>query len=326
MTGASAVQIINWPEIEMPLQSGTYGAMNQVWQNQQANANQWASQAKANDDAWREQHKKDIEAWTKQQDKWFAAWAIAQAAYAAAQTLLANNALDAAKDAAAKQYNIANRQQNIAEEEYARYKQHFAACENKTIDEECARPEYSEDIEAQANRAVVEVRKQFSLARQQLQRRRQRYCIGSIIYQEQQLAVEEARAIAQAKEKVRRYLEERQESRRDKYFNRKLQLFNIGRNIKADAIGEFGKAAQGIAAGTNVELAARNQFYGAIMSSLGGVMGAFLPQRQMGYSFSQGQRFGSSIGGLSTRGYGDMPEVGTIGYPGSGWSGFGSEG
>jgi hypothetical protein len=151
-----------------------------------------------------------------------------------------------------------------------------------------------------------------------------------VIAQERQLAIEEARSIAQAKEKVRRYLEERQESRRDKYFNRKLQLFNIGRNIKADAVGEFGKAAHSMAAGADTEMAARNQFYGAVMSSLGGVMGAMLPQRQSSFGgfggFNQGQRFGSSIGGMSSRSYSDMPEVGTMGFAGSGWSGFGSEG
>lgn len=278
----SAVIIGNWQDMQLPMQSslenGVYAANNQIWMNQQANANQWAAQAKANDDAWRTTHAEDVAKWEAEQSAWRSSWTIAQAAYAAAQVLLANNALEAAKDAADKQYEIADRQQVIAEQEYARYSAHFAPCENTTIDEECARPEYAEDIEAQANQAVVDVRRQFTIARQQLQRRRHRYCIGPLLAQERELAIEEARVISEAKEKVRRYLEERQENRRDKYFNRKLQLFNIGRGIKADAVGELARSAQGIAAGTDIELAARNQFYGAILSSFGGLLGSFLPR------------------------------------------------
>ena len=51
----SAVMISNWQGMQMPMQAslenGVYAAQNQLWLNQQANANQWASQAKANDDA-----------------------------------------------------------------------------------------------------------------------------------------------------------------------------------------------------------------------------------------------------------------------------------
>jgi hypothetical protein len=277
----SAVVISNWQGLQMPMQAslenGVYAAQNQLWLNQQANADTWASQAKANDDAWRARHEQDVTAWQEEQESWRTDWAIAQAAYAAAQTYLADKAFDAAEDAADKQYDIADRQQTIADEEYGRYSVHFAPCENTTVDTVCQRPEYTEDIEAQANRAVADVRLQFTIARQQLQRRRNRYCLGAVLAGEREIAIEEARATADAKEKVRRFLEERQDNRRDKYFNRKLQLFNIGRGIKADAVNDFGRAAQGIAQGTSIELEARNQYYGAILSSFGGLLGAFLP-------------------------------------------------
>ncbi|OLL27474.1 hypothetical protein BTH42_32015 [Burkholderia sp. SRS-W-2-2016] len=315
--GGDATAITNWPGMQDPMQSGVYGAINQVWFNQQANANTWATQAKANDDANRAQRDRDMQTWSQQQSDWRTAWAISQAAYAAAQVLLANNALNAAKDAADKQYDIADRQQNIAEEEYARYSAHFAPCENATVDIECARPEYTEPIEDEANRAATEIRVQFGLSRQQAQRRRNRYCIGAVIALDRTMAIEEARSVAEAKERTRRYLEERQEQRRDKFFNRKLQLFNIGRNIKADAVNELRASAEGIGRGTDIELAARNQYYGAILSSLGGLIGAFLPNS----SVPQASRSAASIGGVSS--FGSVSSFGGATLMGPGGLGYG---
>lgn len=326
--GGDAVSITNWSQMQDPLGQGVQYGVNQVWMNQQANANQWAAQAKANDDEWRSQQADNVKKWTDQQSEWRTAWIVAQAAYAAAQTLLANNALDAAKDAAEKQYDIADRQQTIAEQEYARYSTHFAPCEDATIDEECARPEYVEPIEDEANRAIVDIRRQFGIARAQAQRRRNRYCIGSVIAIDRQLSIDEARAGGEAKERVRRFLEERQESRRDKYFNRKLQLFNIGRNIQASSVGELNAAAAGFARGSDIELAGRNQFYGAILSSLGGLMGAGLSMvgAPTGFGSQQGGRSSSSIGGsssfASTTGFGG---AGLMGPGGLGY-GFGASG
>ncbi|SIO50496.1 hypothetical protein SAMN05444172_2573 [Burkholderia sp. GAS332] len=312
-----AVAVANWGGMQVPMQQGTFNALDAVWINNQANADKWTQAVLDSQNASREQHAKDVKTWADQQDKWQLIYSISQAAYAAAQTLLANNALEAATDAADKQYDIANRQQTIAETEYARYSAHFAPCENATIDEECARPEYTEPIEDEANRAAVDVRAQFAISRQQLQRRRSRYCVGAVIAQERTFAVEEARAVAEGKERARRFLEERQESRRDKYFNRKLQMFNIGRGIKADAVGEFGQAAQGIARGTEIELAGRNQYYGAILSSLGGLMGAILPNS----SVPQASRSAASIGGVGS--YGSVTNFGGAPMMGPGGLGYG---
>ncbi|WP_157651718.1 hypothetical protein [Burkholderia ubonensis] len=321
---ADAVAITNWGEMQAPLESGYYGAMSQIWNYQQANADTWAAAAQQEDKLNREQHAADIKAWKEWQEEWLTAWAVAQAAYAAAQVLLANNALEAAKDAANKQYDLANRQLTIAEEEYARFKAHFAPCENATIDAECARPEYTEPIEDEANRAVVEIRAQFSNVQQQAQRRRNRYCVGATIATDRQLAIEQARASGEAKERVRRYLENRQFDRQQAYFNRKLQLFNIGRGMPAEAIQGIGTAASLLQRGSDIELTARNQFYGAILSGLGGVMGAGL-SAYMGpspVSSTQGARSGSSIGGFG--GFSSVTSFGAGFGPGGLGYGFGA--
>ncbi|MGF6936855.1 hypothetical protein OKW41_006017 [Paraburkholderia sp. UCT70] len=315
--------ITNWGDMESPASSAYFSALDKVWSQNQANADVWAEKALESDKALREQQQKNLEEWQKQQENWRDAWIVAQAAYAAAQTLLANNALEAAKDAAEKQYEIADRQQQIAEREYERYSAHFAACEDATIDAECARPEYLEPIEQEANRAIVDIRRQFGIARAQAQRRRNRYCIGSVIAIDRQLSIDEARAGGEAKERVRRFLEERQESRRDKFFNRKIQLFNIGRNIQASSVTEMNAAAQGFQRGTDIELAARNQFYGAILSSLGGLMGAGLSMvgAPTGFGSAQGGRTSSSIGGSSS--FSSAVGFGGAGLMGPGGLGYG---
>jgi hypothetical protein len=302
--------------MQFPVENATYNAIHHAWIDNQANAGEWTKQVLQAQSLDREQHKKDVETWEKTQEKWMVAWAIAQGAYAAAQVLLANNALDAAKDAADKQYDLANRQMVIAEEEYARFKEHFAPCENATADEECARPEYTEPIEDEANRAVVEVRMQFSNAQLQLQRRRNRYCVGAAIAGDREFAIQQALAVGQAKERARRFLEGRQFDRQQVYYNRKMQALNLGRGMPAQAIQGIGAAANLTAQGTEIALAARNQFAGAILSGLGGLLGAGVSAYAGPVSpFGQGGRMGTGIGGLgafdATTSFGSSPGFGT---------------
>lgn len=232
----------------------------------------------------------------EEQEKWRDRWAIAQAAYASAQVYLADRALDAAKDQAEKQYDIADRQQKIAELEYKRYSTYFAPCEDKSVSEECARPEYQEDIEEQVRRAGLAVKMQLSRERELLNRRRVRYCVGAYIAGERELAIREVQLVAQAQEQTRRYLEEREFNRQQVYFDRKTQMLNLGKGIPAQTIQAYGAVAQGYAAGGEVELAARNQFYGSVLSGLGGLIGAFVPNVNTPLGGIQGSRQASSIG------------------------------
>lgn len=66
-------------------------------------------------------------------------------------------------------------------------------------------------------------------------------------------------------------------------------MFNIGRGIKADAIGELNQSLAGLTAGNDIALAARNQYCDAILSSFGGLIGA-------GMNF-----FGGSANGVTSR-------------------------
>lgn len=303
--GGGAVQITNWGDMDLhwaDMEGPAQQAQMYVWNQTQANADTWASNANTTSNNWIDAYKAK---WSEDnslvqglQSTWTTTWAAAQAAYALAQTTLAKNALDAATDAAGKQYDIANRQQTIADDEYTRYTQHYAPCEDNTVDFECKRTvPYTEDIETECARATADVRKQFSLLRQQLLRRQSRYCMGAAAAQERTLAIEEAVAVAAAKERVRRFLEEREFNRDTAYFNRKLQLFNIGRGLKADALAEMRGASASYELGSETELAARNQYYGAVLSSVGGLIGAALPMVNSSPMPAQRSSFG--IGGIS---------------------------
>lgn len=278
-----SVSISNWGE-------DTYlASQKEYFGYVQANYDKWAQYGTK----YLDQQRKD---WKEVQESWQLKWAIAQAAYAAAQTYLADRALDAAKDQAEKQYDIANRQQDIAESEYGRYSEYFAPCENKSVREECERPEYREDIELQVRRAGLAVRAQMATERAMLNRRRTRYCIGAAVAGDRELMIKEMKLVAQAQEQTRRYLEEREFNRQQVYFNRKSQMLNLGKGIPAQTIQSYSGIAQITAAGSEIELAARNQFYGAVLSGLGGLIGAFVPNVNTPLGGIQGSRQASSIG------------------------------
>lgn len=313
--------IDNWPGMLDPL--------NSLYTNIAANAGQWLNGSQqATQDA--------INAWKTYQEEFLIAWAVAQAAYAAAQVLLANNALKAAENLADQQYDLADRQLTIAEQEYARFTEYFAPCENATVSQECARPEYTEPIYDEQQRAIVGVRAAFANSQQQANRNRQRYCFGAFIGVERTMAIEQARTAAQTTEQVRRFLEDRQFNRQQVYYNRKLQILNLGRGLPAEAISGIQSAAAIDLQGDQMVTAARNQFYGAILSGLGGVMGAgisaFLgPSPVTMQGLNNGMGIGgynsftsvSNFGGTSTTGAsalfgqsysGTLPWMSTLGY------------
>jgi len=296
--------------------------MTSMWGNTQLNAGEWAEIAL-------QQAQTNAAALKQWQTEWLAAWVAAQAATAAAQVLLANNALQAAENAANQQYDLANRELSIAEAEYARFTEYFAPCENASVQEECARPEYTEPIEKEANRAAVETRVQFANAMQQMQRRRNRYCVGSMVAAERTFAIEQARAVAGAKEQVRRYLEDRQFQRQQTYFDRKMRVLSMGRNLPTEAISGINNAASIDSRGQEWALAARNQFLSAISRGIGNVIGAgvsaFVGPVPLQNSFlsSAGPLIGNSFSSVTS--FGSVPGASTMFGPNYGMlAGIGS--
>lgn len=224
---------------------------------------------------------------------------------AAQQLAIAGLQYAAAQYIADKQHDIANRQMVIAETEHARYTQHFWCVENTLADEQCALPEYTPDYETQAARAVLDVRKQFDVARQQLLRTRTRYCGRMTDLAMCDLAGAEARAAAEARNKAYRYEEARRDSKSDTRFNRMLQVSNLGRNIAGQSVRDMQAAGQ-------LEMGILQQRLGSINNVLGALSG--------GLSGIIQTQFAPNVGGVGVNGGGMGGNFATQQISTQGWN------
>ena len=216
-----------------------------------------------------------------QQDKWreqyIAAAELARTAafYQAAQAVIIAGIQAAAADYAAdQQWNIANRQMSIAEEEYARYKEHFICNEHLLADEACAVTVPVPDYVTRADRSVTDVRRSFDQARRKLARNRSRYCMADFSRRMCDLEAVEAKTVAQTRDASYRFEEERVRALDDARFNRAIQVANLGRGIQATQVSTY-NSAMGIA---NSAIATRlggiNNLLGAVSGGLGGLIQA----------------------------------------------------
>lgn len=261
-----------------------YKAINELYKNNMANADKWMQHlGKAN-----ESYEKNEAEYIKLQEKYLDYWKIAQAAYGAAATLLAKNIYEASKHATDKQFDIADRQEQRAKEAFDRYNRIYAPCEDKTVQKECSRPEYKEDIDEQVKRAGISIYKIKAKSLDNLKAIRSRYCAGAFCDTTKELELETLKELAKNQNAIRRFLEEREFNRDTHYFNRKLQLFNVGNKIEANALNIESQSLAVRANAEQIRDQARQQFYGSILSSLGGILGAFGPtvptHGSMGYT------------------------------------------
>lgn len=220
---------------------------------------------------------------SQQQDLWRtryeeAADAARQAAfYQAAQAVIIAGIQAAAADHAAdQQWNIANRQMTIAEEEYERYKEHFICVEHELADDACEDQLYTPDYETRPNRTVVDVRRQFSQARKRLERQRSRYCLNDFGRAMCDLEAKEARATAAGKDAGYRYEESQQIMFDDRRFNRRIQVSNLGRNIQAQQVQTYASAMGMANAAIATRLSGINNFLGAVSGGISGMIQANL--------------------------------------------------
>lgn len=261
-------------------------------------------------------HKSLFDSWlaaqTASQGVWAAAYADAAekarlAAFfqAAQQLAIAGLQYAAAQYIADKQFEIADRQMRIAETEHDRYTQHFWCVENLLADEQCALPEYTPDYLTQSARAVLDVRKQFDVQRQQLLRMRTRYCGRVIDFGLCDLAGAEARAAAEARDKAYRYEEARRDAKSDLRFNRQLQVSNLGRNIAAQSVRDMQAAGQLEMGVLQQRLGSINNVLGALSGGLSGIIQTqFAPSVGGGGSITGGGMGGNfATQQISTQGW-----------------------
>lgn len=159
------------------------------------------------------------------------------------------------------QYDIADRQMSIAEEEYCRYKSIYVPCEDALLAEVCAEmiPEVQYDV--YADRALRDVNKQFDLLRQRLARTRSRYCMADNLRSHCELEKAQALTTIAARDAAYRYAESRRDYLEARRWERRTRMLGHGRDIFAGQSNAYnsgsGQAIQALQSGQN----ARNQIF-----------------------------------------------------------------
>lgn len=159
-----------------------------------------------------------------------------------------------------QQYDIADRQMVIAEEEYQRYKDDFIPCETAFVEEQCAIAKPVVEYTIRADRVTRDVRKQFALSRQILGRARTRFCLVDYTHDLIDLGKAEALAIVAARSQAYREAEERHDQLDAKRWDRRTWAINLGREVMtgqsniysgamgaaSDAVGTRGNAMRNL--------------------------------------------------------------------------------
>lgn len=207
--------------------------------------------------------------------------AIFQALQAVAFGLLEFTSADRTAD---KQYDIADRQMRIAEEEYQRYKDHYVECEDALAAEICAMECAETDYETRADRATRDVRKQFAIARANMQRSRLRYCAADMFHDLCSMEKAEALAVVQARDIAYRYAETYRDILDQRRWERRVVILQHGRNIMTGQSSIYDSGANGAIAALSAGHEARTNLYGTMSGALGAIINARFAQRIANYN------------------------------------------
>lgn len=212
----------------------------------------------------------------------------------AVDNYIAGKQRDLVRSIANDQAALANRQLVIAEKEYCRYATVFAPVEDATMAAAAADPRYVPQYALHMGRARNDAARAFGKAITGLNRRLSRYCAGANANLLREIHTEWARTEVDAVNHVWRYEELQAWRRDDVQFNRKLQLFNVGRSLQAGATGDTRAATAAIGGANEALLSGMGGYYGALQASFGRYSGYLLQQ-----SRANGlQSFGMGVGAL----------------------------
>lgn len=172
------------------------------------------------------------------------------------------------------QYEIADRQMIIAEEEYQRYKDVYIECEEALNAEVCAlvRPtvEYGQ-VRASALRAVT---KQFSLQRAKMLRVRKRFCAVDTLHDVCDLNKTEALVSIAAMQAATKAAEERRDFLENERWTKKTWGVSLGRQVMTGQsdiyAGAMGLASDAVGARGN----AMRGLLGTLSGAVGGILNA----------------------------------------------------
>lgn len=188
------------------------------------------------------------------------------------------------------QYDIADRQMKIAEEEYCRYKTVYRACEDALAQEVCAMVVPETDYDLYANRASRDVLRQFADVRKKLGRTRNRYCFKDHMTEHCNLAKTEALALVSTRDAAYRTAEKRNDYLIELRWRKRMEMFAMGRSIQTGQSAIYDGAAGLATQALQAEQNALSSYLGRLSNSLSQVAGAYYaPQIDAPSVFGIGQ-------------------------------------
>lgn len=200
-----------------------------------------------------------------------------------------------------QQYDIANRQMSIAEEEYARYKCVYVECEDNYSSEICAMQLPTVDYAIYADRLERDVRKKFSNARNKLIRSRSRYCVADTLGALCDMEKAEALSLVAARDTGYRYAEARRDVLDERRHSRRMEIFTHGRNIKTDQSNSYISGMTQASSALANELAAKSSLYNTVFGVGQGLLNSYYIKTNNPFPYGTGY---TGTGGARTSGAG----------------------
>ena len=191
---------------------------------------------------------------------------------------IASKQRDLVRSIANDQAALANRQLVMAEKEYCRYATVFAPVEDATMAQVATDPRYVPQYELHMGRARNDAARAFGKAITGLNRKLSRYCAGANANLLREVHTEWARTEVDAVNHAWRYEELQAWRRDDVQFNRRLQMFNVGRSLQASATGDMRAATAAIGGANEALMGGMSGYYGALQASFGRFSGYLMQQ------------------------------------------------
>ena len=180
------------------------------------------------------------------------------------------------KQIADRLYDLANRQQSLAEEMYAHYKEQYQQHEvelGKQINNYFAKP-YVQQYDTTAGRFVVNARAHMTGKRREVLMCASQYCTGAVKTALRDIAVQEANLVGNAMNSAVKYENLREQRMEDKWLQVRVSFIQTGRGVSGQAITGIDGAVTAFSRFGADPGAALSQLLGTAAYTIGGIIDA----------------------------------------------------
>lgn len=178
------------------------------------------------------------------------------------------------KEIADRVYDLASRQQSLAEEMYSHYKAQYQPHEialGKQIDNYFANP-YRPQYDTTGGRFVVNARAQMTGKRREVLMCASQYCTGAVKTALRDLAVREANLVGNAMNSAIKYENLREQRMEDKWLQVRLSFIQTGRGVSGQAVTGIDGAVTAFSRFNADPGAALSQLLGTAAYTIGGII------------------------------------------------------